>query len=846
MSAVSTPRKSGARAEELGDQMQLSAQKELRSPAKKRKLSPKKSRSDIEEKVAQKPFTVKDWLLRGSKPAASAASVSVVQRLLTWQRKEEPWHRQPMLLREVLQLVGVRHLVNAAAAVSRQWRDEVHGPALWQTLRRLPSVRLSDELLVRESLGKRRLKGKLYKACRLGFGFAAYSGGQPAGRANEAEVLVRIIDLAQANSGKDDGLPTSFLREASNLAGLRHPNIIRHYGAELLQDQSHVLMCTEFVQDSFAAWFTSLSGQPARVKRDAVRRNFRQALSGLAYLHNHGIMHRNLKPDNIFIDQSGRVKIGDFCMSRALELPCQPCTPEDPKHRDQSSKEAKRLCYRSPEQILRSRLYGHSVDIWAIGCLLAEAMLGQVLFESDTEIQHLFNIFMVIGTPGLDFWREAAGADSFSVQFPKFTGFDFKEVAAAYCHGEADAKARLEKIAAVGDRSNILLGLQHLAVSLGHDGMMLLDRVICKPASRISAEEALRAPFFGTAVTADDGSADVREAGAASELLQGSSDSMRCTFKHFGLCADTAWEMLRARLVAERDWLLREGASGRLAALMEKANAGGRAEAVALMFKISGKMTPGLESSTVHLAAAVFDAFFSKAGSSSEPLVFQLSDIAATCLKLADVFAEKSREYYKLQNCDDYSELCGGSDPQKLLNCEKYIVPHLSFDLHLPTVHWFVRCYLAYGRFKPTGKTAKVACFLADLCLLDVDLLNYAPSLRAQCIVVLAACLAECQTTAGARVPMVDGRPQIELLVHWDQVCRERLCSKNKVLDATLAMQAVLRTLLVTRRELKSHSLDSHEKRHEDVMNSLTIPDVLPAVKLALYIVPESQMGLFS
>merc|ERR1719188_2707136 len=97
-----------------------------------------------------------------------------------------------------------------------------------------------------------------------------------------------------------------------------------------------------------------------------IRATFRQLLVGLAYVHHHGVIHRNLKPDNIFIDQQGIVKIGDFATSRMLDLPLQPYTPEDPKERDRSGREVRRLWYRAPELILRDEVYGPKMDIWSV------------------------------------------------------------------------------------------------------------------------------------------------------------------------------------------------------------------------------------------------------------------------------------------------------------------------------------------------------------------------------------------------------------------------------------------------------------------------------------------------
>ena len=110
-------------------------------------------------------------------------------------------------------------------------------------------------------------------------------------------------------------------------------------------------------------------------------------------------MHRNLKPDNIMITNEGVVKLVDFALSRISSIPHFAYTPEDPKERDRSGREAKRLFYRPPELLFRKKMYSYEVDMWAVGCLLAEFALGEPLFNGDSEIDQLFKIFKFTGTP---------------------------------------------------------------------------------------------------------------------------------------------------------------------------------------------------------------------------------------------------------------------------------------------------------------------------------------------------------------------------------------------------------------------------------------------------------------
>ena len=126
---------------------------------------------------------------------------------------------------------------------------------------------------------------------------------------------------------------------------------------------------------------------------DMIKQITVQMLKGVNYLHKKGIMHRNLKPENILLDTEKdnstlNVKIGDMSSSRALTYPhMDSYTPEDPKDRDRSGREARRLWYRAPEFFFRKRVYSQEVDMWSLGCLLAEMARGEPLFVGESEIE---------------------------------------------------------------------------------------------------------------------------------------------------------------------------------------------------------------------------------------------------------------------------------------------------------------------------------------------------------------------------------------------------------------------------------------------------------------------------
>lgn len=91
--------------------------------------------------------------------------------------------------------------------------------------------------------------------------------------------------------------------------------------------------------------------------------------------------------------------ITDFTLARLMIQNFNAYTPEDPKERERSGREARRLWYRAPELLLRKVNYSQEIDMWSVGCLMAEIASSQVLFDGDSEIEQLFKIFSFLGSP---------------------------------------------------------------------------------------------------------------------------------------------------------------------------------------------------------------------------------------------------------------------------------------------------------------------------------------------------------------------------------------------------------------------------------------------------------------
>lgn len=122
-----------------------------------------------------------------------------------------------------------------------------------------------------------------------------------------------------------------------------------------------------------------------------------QLISGVAFMHDHYIFHRDLKTANLLLTDDGFLKICDFGMARKFGSPIKPYTPL-----------VVTLWYRAPEILLQEKpLYTQAVDMWSVGCILAEFFLNHPLFKgAQEESQQIERILELLGTPTKQDWPE--------------------------------------------------------------------------------------------------------------------------------------------------------------------------------------------------------------------------------------------------------------------------------------------------------------------------------------------------------------------------------------------------------------------------------------------------------
>uniref|UniRef100_A0AAY4B144 mitogen-activated protein kinase n=1 Tax=Denticeps clupeoides TaxID=299321 RepID=A0AAY4B144_9TELE len=126
-----------------------------------------------------------------------------------------------------------------------------------------------------------------------------------------------------------------------------------------------------------------------RLSEERVQFLVYQMLRGLEYIHAAGIIHRDLKPGNLAINQDCELKILDFGLARQAD--------------SEMTGYVVTRWYRAPEIILSWMHYTQTVDIWSVGCIMAEMLLGKPLFKGNDHLDQLTEIMKITGTPTQEF-----------------------------------------------------------------------------------------------------------------------------------------------------------------------------------------------------------------------------------------------------------------------------------------------------------------------------------------------------------------------------------------------------------------------------------------------------------
>lgn len=210
---------------------------------------------------------------------------------------------------------------------------------------------------------------------------------------------------------EDEGIPATTIREISLLKILKHPTIINLI--DVIYSDKRLYLVFEYIDKDLRSFIDNQDEIPIEI----ILRMTHQLLTALNFCHARGILHRDVKPQNILVDTDLNLKLADFGLGRAINVPLRTYTHD-----------IVTLWYRPPEILLGAKYYSGAVDMWSAGCIVAELILCKPLFPGDSEIDQLYKIFRVRGTPDDDMWMNVTYLPNYQEMFPKWKGVDLCDI----------------------------------------------------------------------------------------------------------------------------------------------------------------------------------------------------------------------------------------------------------------------------------------------------------------------------------------------------------------------------------------------------------------------------------
>ncbi|XP_057693748.1 cyclin-dependent kinase 17-like isoform X1 [Corythoichthys intestinalis] len=259
-----------------------------------------------------------------------------------------------------------------------------------------------------------------------------------------------LVALKEIRLEHEEGAPCTAIREVSLLKDLKHANIVTLH--DIVHTEKSLTLVFEYLDKDLKQYMDDCGNI---LSMQNVKIFLFQILRGLAYCHRRKVLHRDLKPQNLLINDRGELKLADFGLARAKSVPTKTY-----------SNEVVTLWYRPPDVLLGSSEYSTQIDMWGVGCIFYEMAAGRPLFPGSTVEDELHLIFRLLGTPTEDSWPGISSVEEFkSHKFPKY-------------------------------KTQPLI---NHAPRLDMDGVdLLMSFLKYESKKRLSADEATRQPYFGS------------------------------------------------------------------------------------------------------------------------------------------------------------------------------------------------------------------------------------------------------------------------------------------------------------------------------------------------------------
>ncbi|XP_069573044.1 serine/threonine-protein kinase MAK isoform X1 [Brachyistius frenatus] len=220
------------------------------------------------------------------------------------------------------------------------------------------------------------------------------------GRSNESGELVAIKRMKRKFYSWEECMN---LREVKSLKKLNHANVVKL--KEVIRENDHLYFVFEYMKENL---YQLMKDRKKLFPESVIRNISFQILQGLSFIHKHGFFHRDMKPENLLCMGPELVKIADFGLAREIR--------SKPPYTDYVSTR----WYRAPEVLLRSSTYSSPIDLWAVGCIMAELYTLRPLFPGNSEVDEIFKICQVLGTVKKTDWPEGYQlATAMNFRFPQ-------------------------------------------------------------------------------------------------------------------------------------------------------------------------------------------------------------------------------------------------------------------------------------------------------------------------------------------------------------------------------------------------------------------------------------------
>jgi cyclin-dependent kinase 7 len=212
-------------------------------------------------------------------------------------------------------------------------------------------------------------------------------------RATDARVAIKKIRLGKLK----EGVNFTAIREIKLLQEIEHEHVIAL--VDVFAHKKNLHLVFEYCGGDLEM---VIRDKTAPLAAGEVKSYAAMTLKAVAHCHERWVLHRDLKPNNLLIAPNGCLKLADFGLARVFGSPDRRFTHQ-----------VFARWYRAPELLLGSKTYGPGVDVWAVGCVLAELMLRRPYFAGSSDIDQLGKVYAALGTPTETNWPGVSALPDF-------------------------------------------------------------------------------------------------------------------------------------------------------------------------------------------------------------------------------------------------------------------------------------------------------------------------------------------------------------------------------------------------------------------------------------------------